>query len=423
MSLMQCYCSSKKSVPEADIEEPLYRKPRSRRESPSWSSSSASDRASTSSASNYNMVDFRPRPEDYQIFTVIGHACNEQATISLAKHIPSGTHITIRRINLEECDIDFGILQHEILASKQFAHSNILPLYSAFIHNKELWAVMPLMGYGSCRDLVCHAQFTEGLPELAIAFILRDVLQALEYIHAKGFIHRGIRASHILVSANGQVRLSGMRYMLDTIVGGAKEHVVHDYPTTAIKSLHWMAPEILEQNMAGYDNKSDIYSIGITACELANGCVPFADMPLTLMLLEKMSGTTPRLLDNTTVPDYIMEENQNMEGGTDSGILRDSEGNSRGDTIKYQRIFSSHFHEFVESCLKRDPTERPTATDLLSHSFFKQVKKKSTEAYLPNLLIPVQPLTDATKLPKDDSAVGSLVDRLKDTDLGEQWSF
>lgn len=79
--------------------------------------------------------------------------------------------------------------QHEIILTRQLQHPNILPYHAAFVSGPEVIVVAPLMAFGSCKDLL-SSHFTDGLPEAAIAFILRDVLQGLDYIHRKGYIHR-----------------------------------------------------------------------------------------------------------------------------------------------------------------------------------------------------------------------------------------
>lgn len=126
-----------------------------------------------------------------------------------------------------------------------------------------------------------------GFPELIVAFILRDVLYGLEYLHRRGFIHRSIRASHILLNQYKAV-LSGFRKCTNTISHGRKIRILHDLPPNSQCELTWLAPEILEQNLLGYTEKSDIYSIGIVSCELANGLEPFSGLPTTFMLTEKV---------------------------------------------------------------------------------------------------------------------------------------
>lgn len=102
------------------------------------------------------------------------------------------------------------------------------------------------MAYGSCRDLICN-HFNTGLPEVAIAFILRDVLEGLDYLHKKGFIHRAIRGSHILVSANGKACLSGLRYACPIIENGKWQKNIHSFPPSTAPNLNWLSPELLEQ--------------------------------------------------------------------------------------------------------------------------------------------------------------------------------
>ena len=103
--------------------------------------------------------------------------------------------------------------------------------------------------------------------------------------------------------------------------------------------MAWLAPEILQQNLLGYNESSDIYSLAVTICEMANGVVPFSDMSPTLMMVEKLHGAAPTLLNTT---------------------------------------FSSHFHQMVSVCCSLDHQIRPTARDLLSHPSIKQLKKTNT---------------------------------------------
>lgn len=151
------------------------------------------------------------------------------------------------------------------------------------------------------------AAFWAGFPEIIVCLILRDVLLGLEYIHRKGYIHRSIRASHILLDQHKAV-LCGFREPVTLITNGQRTQRLFDLPPNSMKSLNWLAPEVLEQNLAGYTEKSDIYSIGITTCELANGLEPFANMPTTFMLTEKMRGNQPVLFDCSTCPDEIFGE-------------------------------------------------------------------------------------------------------------------
>ena len=77
---------------------------------------------------------------------------------------------------------------------RQLQHARLMPCLSSFVSGTELWMVEPLCGYGSTKDLLA-AHFTEGLPERAIALILRDVVRALDYLHSQGYIHRSVKWS------------------------------------------------------------------------------------------------------------------------------------------------------------------------------------------------------------------------------------
>lgn len=167
---------------------------------------------------------------------------------------------------------------------------------------------------------------------------------------------------------------------MNCVVDGKKQLYVHQYPQKARPNIYWFSPEILEQNLFGYNHKSDIYSLGITCCELANGVVPFSDLQPTEMLLDKLTGNAPRLLDSTC------QELVNLKPNEMSPEDRDKFYVFRG------RQFSSSFHTFTSGlCLSFDPQKRPEARKLLSHNFIKQLKKSPATNLLdfldPNLQI------------------------------------
>lgn len=378
------------------------------------------------------MSSFLPDSSSYQLLTVIGRGLDGLMTVNLARYLPTGEHVAIRRIDLESCTNDMvTYLQGELHVSKLFHHSSILPYKSVFIAENELWVITPFMAYGSARDLIC-SHFSDGMAELTIAYILLGMLRALEYIHHMGYVHRSVKASHVLISADGQVCMSGLRSIFSLIRHGQRAKVVHDFPQYSVKVLPWLSPEVLQQNLQGYDSRSDIYSLGITACELANGHVPFKDMPATQMLLEKLNGTVPCLLDTTTIPpeELCMTPSRS---GADSGICEgpaaggvrhaNGEASTSSGGHPYNRTFSPQFHSLVELCLQRDPEKRPSATTLIGHPFFKQIKRRPSEA-LPELLLPISPITtfDGSQQRDSPSGIASLESGLSHLDV-DDWDF
>ncbi|KAE8283486.1 STE20-related kinase adapter protein alpha [Larimichthys crocea] len=364
------------------------------------------------------MGSFLPDSGSYELLTVID---------------PLGSTVAIRRIDLESCTNDMvTYLQGELHVSKLFHHSSILPYKSVFIAENELWVITPFMAYGSARDLIC-THFTDGMAELTIAYILLGMLKALEYIHHMGYVHRSVKASHVLISADGQVCMSGLRSIFSLIRHGQRARVVHDFPQYSVKVLPWLSPEVLQQNLQGYDSRSDIYSLGITACELANGHVPFKDMPATQMLLEKLNGTVPCLLDTTTIPPEELSLKPSRSGA-DSGICEgpgagghrpsNGEPSSSSSGHPYNRTFSPHFHAFVELCLQRDPEKRPSASTLIGHpSSNRCIKRRPSEA-LPELLRPVSPITsyESSHLQDSPSGLASLESGLSHLEV-DDWDF
>ncbi|KAF2897660.1 hypothetical protein ILUMI_08527 [Ignelater luminosus] len=348
------------------------------------------------------MVNFEANNDHYSTVSLLGQCWDGLAIVHLAKHIPSDKMVAIKRFNMDKIKEESNLVEHEIILTRQLQHPNITRYYSSFVIGPEVCVVSPLMAFGSCRDLL-NTHFSHGLPENAIALILREVLEGLDYIHKKGFIHRALRASHILISANGRVCLSGLRYACPIIEHGRWQRQIHSFPASTARNLNWLSPEVLEQNLQGYNEKSDIYSIGVVLCELANGAEPFAGMPTTLMLIEKVRGAAPQLLDCTTVP---RDENNEIHGFSQD---------------QANRRFSEGLHQLAALCLQREPKCRPTASQLLTHSYLK-VNRRGLQ--LPDLLKPAIPLSDRVAQNTDELANLDTIQRMSDLELYTcEWDF
>ncbi|VVD00541.1 unnamed protein product, partial [Leptidea sinapis] len=206
---------------------------------------------------------FNPDINDYQLTSIISECCGGMAVVYSAIYKPLDHSVAIKRYFVDKSKEKATLIQ-------------------------ELYVVSPLMEFGSCRDIL-DRYFRDGLPELACAIILRDVLLALQYLHKQFYIHRSVRASHVLVDINGNVCLSGLRSAASMMVQGRKQKQLHNLPPPDHDNanLLWLSPELLEQNLRGYDEQSDIYSVGMLSCELANGTIPFSEVPTTLMFTEK----------------------------------------------------------------------------------------------------------------------------------------
>nr|XP_006636863.2 PREDICTED: STE20-related kinase adapter protein beta [Lepisosteus oculatus] len=378
MSFLDCSCISHTAVESISVEDRYETHHFLAHESPSCSL--------PRTVASEEMTVFSSDANHYELLSELGRGFNNLRMVCMARHKPTGKLLALKQTNLDRCTEEELRLLLICLEGGYPFH----PALKCYTHPGSL-------------DNLLQTYFTDGMSESLIAYLLHGVLKALDYLHQMGYIHRSVKASHILLSADGRVYLSGLHSLYSMMRDGKRSKFVYEFPQHSSSLLPWLSPELLRQDLHGYDVKSDIYSLGITACELASGRVPFQDMHPTLMLLQKLKGWHCCLLDVAPFPLQGLGLKASRSG-VDSGIGESVATSSIMRTMTSERPqspapknHSALLHHLVELCLHQQPEKRPSASTLLTHAFFKQVKRHTNDSFL-SLMYPALPLTSTQEM-------------------------
>jgi len=271
-----------------------------------------------------DIITVNVNPEDiFELLELLGEG--SYGSVYKARNKQLGTIFAIKIIPTNG---DLNNLRREIMILKESKSPYIVSYYGSYLKDNKLWLIMEYCGAGSAADILKVRK--SPLNETQISAILAAALNGLEYLHSTKKVHRDIKAGNILLDISGNAKLADFGVSAESLGTETGFYSVIGTP-------FWMSPEVIAKSK--YNKKTDIWSLGITAIELAEGEPPYSHLhPFRAMFAIK--NNPPQGLSNPSK-------------------------------------WSPEFAYFVQKCLTIDQNERPSALDLINDPFILRNQGKA----------------------------------------------
>ncbi|XP_065818528.1 myosin-IIIb isoform X8 [Labrus bergylta] len=281
---------------------------------------------------NWDIVETIGKGTYGKVYRVNNKKDGSQAAVKVLDPINHTRH-TNRDVD-EEIEAEYNILRS--LSN----HPNVVKFYGMFyksdnLSGGQLWLVLELCNGGSVTELIKGLLIrAQRLQEPVIAYILYSALLGLQHLHNNRIIHRDVKGNNILLTTEGGVKLVDFGVSAQLTSARLRRN-------TSVGTPFWMAPEVIaceQQYDYSYDARCDVWSLGITAIELADGDPPLAEMHPVKALFKIPRNPSP--------------------------------------TLRSPDQWCRSFSHFISQCLIKDFEARPSVTHLLEHPFIKQAHGK-----------------------------------------------
>ncbi|KAF2325468.1 hypothetical protein GH714_029060 [Hevea brasiliensis] len=259
----------------------------------------------------------------YELLNELGKG--SYGAVYKARDLRTSELVAIKVISLTEGEEGYEEIRGEIEMLQQCSHPNVVRYLGSYQGEEYLWIVMEYCGGGSVADLMNVTE--EPLEEYQIAYICREALKGLAYLHSIFKVHRDIKGGNILLTEQGEVKLGDFGVAAQLTRTMSKRN-------TFIGTPHWMAPEVIQESR--YDGKVDVWALGVSAIEMAEGLPPRSTVhPMRVLFMISIE------------PAPMLEDKEK---------------------------WSLVFHDFVAKCLTKEPRLRPTASEMLKHKLIEKCK-------------------------------------------------